>query len=34
MILKQRADDVSRKSQTLEKINKEMIEFRGNAKVM
>jgi dGTP triphosphohydrolase len=34
MILKQRADDVSRKSQTLEKINKEMIEFRENAKVM
>lgn len=34
MILKQRADDVSRKSQTLEKINKEMIEFRENAKEM
>lgn len=34
MILKQRADDVSRKSQTLDKINKEMMEFRENAKEM
>lgn len=34
MILKQRADDVSKKSNTLEKINREMIEFRENAQEM
>ncbi|XP_063421516.1 coiled-coil domain-containing protein 89-like isoform X2 [Mytilus trossulus] len=34
MILKQRADDVSRKSQTLDKINKEMMDFRENAQEM
>ncbi|XP_048756997.1 coiled-coil domain-containing protein 89-like [Ostrea edulis] len=34
MILKQRADDVQGKSSTLERINKELIEFRGNAQEM
>lgn len=34
MILKQRADDVQGKTSTLERINKELIEFRGNAQEM
>ncbi|XP_062614701.1 coiled-coil domain-containing protein 89-like isoform X1 [Saccostrea cucullata] len=34
MILKQRADDVQGKSSTLERINKELMDFRGNAQEM
>ncbi|XP_022306784.1 coiled-coil domain-containing protein 89-like isoform X2 [Crassostrea virginica] len=34
MILKQRADDVQGKTSTLERINKELIDFRSNAQEM
>ena len=34
MILKQRADEVTSKTSTIERINKELLEFRDNAKEM